>query len=734
MQTLSNAVRGFIFALCAGVLCAQTPVSKAPERPEQPIELNPLLVTSTEEDSSYDETGIGTMEMDMGDAPFSNDLIGGNGSADELAGVVDVELAQINNPTPTDLSASNSRVDVRGFPSPRLRNGFTQMGISEILNIERSEQIIGPLTPVAGRAAPGGINNHLTGRPRAKPGGVFTFGLGSDETHRLAFDTSRVVSKKRAWNRVSGVWNQRRGPELYSYYRQRTLGASFTWKVSRSSSWLLQFDYADYRSNPSGGIPEHRASRSGKVLGPYLPLAAFHTNGPESLQTKSVGSIALQYEGQWLRWLSLRTTGQLFLRRFAEDRFTRGEYLLDEKIFSGTREPQHTEQPFRALSGQVEATARFRALRGEHKLMLSLEGSKVRAERLQRALNSADRLLLLPESVRFFDPSAPDYSRPAYSPELYRRVITDRTENTLFTALVLSERAAFAKGRLVATAGLRRDWVSLRIEDHRATTATPQVEDNTGKLSSHLGANWVVRPGRLLLFANTSTAFEPSLRVDARTGRIQGNETTLGYEGGATGLFRDKTLAWTLTLFSYYNRNIARKNPLYGSPLYDADQTQPQLVAAGEERFRGGALELRWRPLPVFTVSARHASTAAITTASPDLPEEVGRQLSRLPRDSSTFSLRYAPPLGKLGRAVSLGATFTYIGPYVAWYESATRAELRYPGYSLVGANAGWRLKKGTRTHALNLGLRNLLNANLLARLARTNAGRELTGSYSLSY
>lgn len=734
MHAASQTLRGFLFALYAGVLCAQTPTSKLPEPPENPVELSPLLVTSTGDDSSYDETGIGSMEMDMGDAPFSNDLVGGGGAADELAGVVDVELAQINNPTPTDLSTSNSRVDVRGFPSPRLRNGFTQMGISEILNIERSEQIVGPLTPVAGRAAPGGINNHLTGRPRAKPVGVLTLGLGSDETHRLAFDASRVLRKNRAWNRVSGLWSQRRGPELYSYYRQRTLGASFTWKASRSSSWLLQFDYADYRSNPSGGIPEYRASRSGKVLGPYLPLAKFHTNGPESLQAKSVGSIALQYEGQLRRWLSLRTTGQLFLRRFEEDRFTRGEYLLDEQVFGGTREPVHTEQPFRAFSGQVEATARFRALRGEHKLMISLEGSKVCAERLQRALSSADRLLLLPESVRFFDPASPDYSRPEYSPALFRRVITDRTENTLFSALVLSERAAFAKGRLVATAGLRRDWVSLRIEDHRPTTSTPLVEDDTGKLSGHLGANWLVRPGRLLLFANTSTAFEPSLRVDARTGRIQGNETTLGYEGGATGLFRDTNLAWTLTLFTYYNRNIARKNPLYGSSLYDADQTQPQLVAAGEERFRGGALELRWRPLPVVTLSARHASTAAITTASPDLPEEVGRQLSRLPRDSSSFSFRYAPSLDKRGRAMSLGATFTYIGPYVAWYESATRAELRYPGYSLVGANAGWRLKKGPRTHALNLGLRNLLNTNLLTRLARTNGGRELTGSYSLSY
>ena len=32
----------------------------------------------------------------------------------------------------------------------------------------------------------------------------------------------------------------------------------------------------------------------------------------------------------------------------------------------------------------------------------------------------------------------------------------------------------------------------------------------------------VAVPGKILVFANTSTAFEPSSRVDARTGRVQG--------------------------------------------------------------------------------------------------------------------------------------------------------------------------------------------------------------------
>ena len=40
---------------------------------------------------------------------------------------------------------------------------------------------------------------------------------------------------------------------------------------------------------------------------------------------------------------------------------------------------------------------------------------------------------------------------------------------------------------------------------------------------------------KLLEFANTRTAYDPSTPLDPRTGRIQHNETTLGYENGLRG-------------------------------------------------------------------------------------------------------------------------------------------------------------------------------------------------------
>ena len=712
-----------------GLVNILTPVADASRATDTPIDMPALRVTTDADDEGFDTSGMGAMEMERDEAPFSNDILASTTAPDDTNSLIETELGQLGAPPPADLSAGQSRLDIRGFPTPRLRNGFTQLGVPDVLNPERNEQITGPLVSVMGRAAPGGITNLVTARPKTKTSGNLGFSFSTLDSQRLFLDSNEVLKAKRAWGRTSLSLSRKGGPEPYTTLRQRSLGQSITRKINRSTSLMVQLDWTDFVSRPAGGIPEYRLTRTGKIQGPWLPLADFHTNGPGTAQRKRLGSIAVQLESQVRKNLAVRATTQWFSRQFTEDRFTRGEYLLDEKVFSGTREPQHSEQPLNTFSGELEATLRLHGLGADHKLLVSAEGSRALLTRFQRALSTSERALL-PADLRRFDPAAPNYFHPVYSPDTYTRVLNDRDETTTHQALVISERAAYNKGRLVATAGLRQDWVDLTIEDRKPGVPLPRIDDRSRKLSWHAGANLVVTPGRLLIFANASTAFEPSLRVDSRTGRIQGNETTVGWEAGATGMAFARTVAFTLTGFSFENRNIARKNPLYDNPIYDADNTQPQLVASGAEKFSGGIAELRWRPDPALTLSCRSGYTDARTTSSPDLPEEVGRQLSRLPRANSALSARYAPTAGSLlGGSCSLG--LAYIGPHMAYYESLTRARLAYPGYTLLNAGLGWRWKRGAVTHNASLSVRNLLGTDMLARIARPGAGREASLSYT---
>jgi iron complex outermembrane receptor protein len=308
---------------------------------------------------------------------------------------------------------------------------------------------------------------------------------------------------------------------------------------------------------------------------------------------------------------------------------------------------------------------------------------------------------------------------------VYSRVLTNRTEIARYAAFELSDRMAFARGRWVASTGLRYDGVDLTVQDHRGGAARPRLADTAAQLSYHAGLNWQARPSRLLLFASVSTAFDPSTRVDARTGRIQDNETTLGYELGAKGRSAKGALDYSAGAFLLYNRHISRRNPLYDDPIFDANQTQPQLVAAGEERYRGVRAEVKWQLAKPVSLLLRAVHMEARTTASPDLPQEVGRAITRLPDTTATAQLRYRSPQPQGGCFGSL--TWQYVAGYVANYADTRRAFLEYPGYGLVNASVGRAWRGKTRTFEVEAGVRNAFNRDLLASNARLGTAREFT-------
>lgn len=715
---------------------AVAPQTHGLEHPDGPvIDLDALLVGTTAEDDGYDATGMGAQQAELREPPFSNDIIAAGNEESEAAAELNIELGAIASVSPADLVAGLNRLNLRGFPTPRLRNGFIQTGVPEILNTAGNDRIQGPLTPVTGKAAPGGIENIATYRPKAAPLSRISLFASSARERSVAYEYNAPIVPKKSWQRWSASWRNKDGPEAFSYNRSRTLSGGITLKHTRNISTLLMADYADIYANPGSGIPEYRLTRTGKVVGPYLPLAYLHNNGPESRIRKQVASVSAQTEAQIGRRLSLRAGVQWFWRGLIDERFTKGEYVLDEGVFAGIREPQYIEQPLEALNGGVEAVLRYYAFKADHKLLFSLERSFVDSSRLQKGLDTAERNAL-PATVRSFNPFAPDYFRPELTPTSYRRLITDRSDVITYSSAVLSERMALHQGRTVLTAGLRQDWVDLEITDRRPSIASPFIKDDTEQLTWLGGINYQLHPGKTLLFANASSAFEPSTRIDARTGRVQGNETTRGYEGGLKGLLLHQQLTTTILGFVYYNENISRRNPLYDDPIFDANQTQPQLVAAGVEKFTGGSIDLRYVLDAHWTFTSRGTYTRAITTASPDLPQEVGRILSRMPDTTLAVSARYGFSTGRL-KGASLVSTMTYVGDYVAYYPDRNREFLAYPSYTLYtfSASYGWlQGKKHKIRHSIGASVRNLFDRDLLIEQARPGQGRTLTGNYSVTF
>lgn len=698
---------------------------------EKTIALPKFEVQEHADDEDYDATGMGSVEEDMRSAPFANDLTAVDVDSEEGLSIdTNTELTAIGTTSPASAAAGEERLNLRGFPTPVLRNSFTQMGILETLNVNKTIVIQGPLVPVLGRAAPGGIQNFITTRPSAKDQDKLEASASTANRARATWESTGELIRKKLWQRWAVDWSHKAGPEQFVRESDLAVSGALTWRHSRAASSLVSVDYRRYDGTPTPGIPEYKTTAGTKVVGPYLPLALFNANGPGGSVFRESLVLGAQFEGQLGKAVALRAAVEGWWRAIDQQRFTTSQLLLDTGLFEGTREPRHIAQRQRAFAAHLEFTGRFHTGPVEHKLLGYAGVTWGHYDRHDRALPTADRNAL-PESVRHFDPAAPDYSFPPFDPELYARIVTDRLETARYTSLEVGDRVAFARGRTVVTAGLRADEVDLGVDDLKPGAAIPVTHDRAVQLSFHSGVNHQLVRNRVLLFGIVSTAFDPSTPVDARTGRIQKNETTLGYEGGLKGRTASARLDYSASAFLLYNRNIARRNPLYDDPVLDANQTQPQLVAAGEERFAGYRAELRYKLSDTLNLSLRGVHLEAITTKSPALGPEVGHQLARLPANTATVQLRAA---AAKGGGLSWGAGLSYIGAYVGYYEDAKRAYLAFPGYSLLTLNAGYTWKHGPRTCTLGISLRNALDRDLVASNARLGAARELGFSARVNF
>jgi len=735
---------GIVLA-CAGAALGRAQV--APARPataagkavvaaaEPPVILAPVGVQERLPERGVEPAALGSPESQLRDPLFASDLLSLETFEDDPAGAeLLAEMGLIANPSPVELATGDRRVGLRGFPTPLLSNGFVRQGGIDLLNTGRTFVIQGALVPVLGRGAPGGIQDYWTNRPRTTPSRTFSVALGSLDRQSASLEWHGLTAPQKAWHRVAADWSRKGGPEQHASSETRAVSGAVSWRHGPDASTLVAVDFSQLHATPGAGIPEYRVAPGARIVGPYRPLAGFNAQGPYAgVRRRSVVAGAI-LEARVHPQVILRAGAEAWWRRIEQDRFTTGLLNLATGRFEGIREPIHSEQPQRARVARADATVRFSFAGTEHKLLLALSHTAADNHRAERALPVAARNAL-PATFRTFNPFAPDYPSVPYDRVGFSRVLADRGERTRFTALELSDRMSLARGRTVLTGGLRQDLVGLRVTDRRPGVAAnlARVRDGVDELTWHLGVNHQAVPSRLLLFATVSTAFNPSTRVDARTGHIQGNETTFGYEAGGKARLAEGRLDVTAAVFTFINRDISRRNPLYGDPLQDANHTQPQLVAAGEERFAGGKLEGRWRVTPAVSLSLVGSHVRAVTTASPDLPEEVGRRLSRFPPYNAALSASYAFPEGRW-RGLSLSGSWAYLSDFTAYYADRQRFALEYPGYGLVHLGAGYSLRAANRTHSFILTVRNALDRDLLASHDRLGAQREFGASYRLTF
>lgn len=628
-------------------------------------------------------------------------------------------------------------LDGAGYTPParlartRLFNGFNPGRVPQAPFPTRGETIGAALATYFGRTGPGGLANQLTLPAGRREQTLLRAGGSTDPSFSTAAQRTGMTSKKGASYRVdlNGSWKE--GPEDYARSAGGTAMVALR-KESKKGFVQLNVGIDSSEDNPAEGVVAGRPSARAKVTGPYLPLAGFNPQGPHAWRTGSKAGFNFSAERRTDADWTLRMNTLAGRDRAEEYRFRNGQYLIDKGIFSGTREPQHTEINRWGVSQGAEAVHRFEGFGLPQRFVLGLEGTHSRGSTDQHLLPQA-LVAGLPEGMRHLDPDNPDFSPLPYGLGDFTRVSTRQRDRTFTGGAYAHDRIGLDHGRHYLSFGARWDWQNVEVRDLRPNARVPLAETERSAPGGHVSWLTQIVPGRVSVFATWSRAFLPSTLVDSRRGQVVGSETTQGFEGGCFARSEDGTWQGTVNAHLLERDDITRANPLFNDPVADADRTQPQYLAAGTEQFLGGEAAVSWRNTRGWRAGTRFTLSRALVTASPDLASEVDRQMAGVPRWNASASAGRSITLGNnLGLDLSLSGTWT--PDYVVRREDRLWQQLDAEGFFSSSFSASLRWQSSKTRHTLTASVRNLPDTDLLGRTYRYGQGRELFASYSVVF
>ena len=627
-------------------------------------------------------------------------------------------------------------LDGAGYTPParlaraRLFNGFTPGRVPNGPFPTRSETIGPALATYFGRTTPGGLANQLTLAPGRRSQSLLRTQASSSPHAAIAVQHTDRLDKTLTYRGDLSI-EAREGDE--SYARNRSVSGGGVFRKEWKQGFLqVNAGITSSLSEPGTGVPAVRPVPGAKATGPYIPLAEFNANGPEAFRKDQRLSLNISGERRMPSDWVLRTNTLAGAERAEEFRFRTGQFVLSQGVFAGTREPQFTEVDRLGVSQGFELIRRHEWLGPRQRLVAGIEGSYSEGSTFQRLLPQS-LLSTLPAGMRRLDPANPDFSPVPYPLSSYTRVSTDQADRTLGTGIYAANRIALDRGRHYVSFGARYDYQQVEVRDRRPSANTPSATSDRHAPGAHLSWLMQVKPEQFSIYASWSTAFLPSSRVDIRRSRVVGSETTQGLEGGA--YFRSPDGKWQATVNAHWLQrdDITRPNPLYNDPVADADRTQPQYLASGEERFIGGELAFSWRGTEGWRAGARWKLTRAEVTNSPDFPNEVGRQMAGVPLWTASLSggrtFRFEGD-----RSLDLSLSATYTPDYVLRYEDRIWEEFSASEFIAASFNAAYRWQSGKHRHSLSASVRNPANQNLLERNYRLGQQRRLEASYTLLF
>ncbi|HEU5078548.1 MAG TPA: TonB-dependent receptor plug domain-containing protein [Opitutaceae bacterium] len=626
---------------------------------------------------------------------------------------------------------------LRGFEPVILRDGFSRAGPPDLSNANQVEIIMGPQSTLYGQASPGGLINYISKRPRHNPAYRLSTVWGSYEFQRHDLEATGPVYKDKLFYLFTGGYSYNRTELDYVFQRLAAYTFSLSYKLSPNTTITGYWEQQKQKQNRGTGLPGllvgSRPSASnplirsgGVVTSSYLPLAHFNQMGPNDHLDRNYDGANVLIEHRFNSAWSGRVNLQKFWKDFEQKRWSSGLNYVPETGRLTSRTPFREIQDDRATAVQADLLGRFTTGSFKHSLLFAGDYSHEVYSDDQFQLSTAD-VNALPSSVRFLDPTNPDWTPADYS-KVTRATALSRREFTN-TGLLASYRLTFWNDRLATMASVRHSEVESKVRND-ATTAKPG--DGTDKANTYsTGFNLKLAGDSLLLFANYSTSFDPQVLVDQGTGQVQRPEKGKGPEAGFKGIFFDQRVSYTVSLYEITKDNISTPNP-----DYDASTSAPgvpQYLGQGQNRVRGVDFSASARLTDDLTLLGSFGYLDSEITKSPDAPQNLGDVLTLVPDMTASGAVRYTFSHGFL-KGLRIGANATYTGRTVINAATATRAREEHGPVQLYGGFVAYSWKTGHFRHTLSANVLNVFDKFYLNSNDKIGRGREIRGSYVLSF
>jgi iron complex outermembrane receptor protein len=612
-------------------------------------------------------TGGGKMATDILDTPASVSVITSKEIQERNAQTVE-EVIQYTAGLSTDFYGSDDRFDyfkIRGFDANMYRDGLTLGrpfgGIREDpFAYERVEVLKGASSTAFGVSDPGGAVNYVTKRPKSERFGEAYVTGGTNGHAETGVDFGDNITKDDTLSyRITGKVQKADEEYDYSQNDENFIMGGLTWRPSGDTNLSVVFDHLDRDGVPGSG---------GHPVGSHFDRDRFFGEPDYNYRDTNRNAVTVMFNHDFGSGLTFSSnaryskTNSNFGYAYISATPTDGSTVADRAYFGND-----TSSESFIVDAHLQYDASFDNV--DSRTLVGVEYNRYKSD-----------------TDTFYGPATGiDWFNPVYTgaPSSVPMIASVR-DNQKTKAIYFQQDLTFFD-KLIATVGLRNDWLDLTESDKLAGSTTA---DDLSEFSKRFALTYKLTDEVSTYVSYAESAAAPEIGTDPETGKQ--------YEVGVKYQPTEFPAMFSASIYDLTKENITVTT---GSP--------PVQTPVGKIRHRGVDLEAKAEVTNNLSLIAAYSYIDSKIVENGTAGNE-GNRLALVPEHLASMWATYT----KEGNGAIGDMTFGLGARYTSSYYLTNANTSKSKGNVIYDASFSYKIRENT-TFQLNVS--NLLNEKHVA-------------------